>query len=524
MAIATLNCRAQVGLAAPPVQVETHIGSGLPSFSIVGLAATAVKESKERVRSAIASSGFEFPAGRITVNLAPADLPKEGGRFDLPIALGVLLASGQLEAQGVDDCEFYGELSLNGELRAVRGLLPTALQARDAGRRLVTPLANAREIARFDCAVAHGACDLIAVCRFVAGANDALQVALADAQSTPPGPSATVSLADVRGQAIAKQALLIAATGGHSLLLCGAPGAGKSMLAERLPVLLPALGEGEAREVALINSVAGLEPPAGRGRPFRNPHHSASASAIVGGGPRALPGEISLAHHGVLFLDELPEFDRRVLEALREPLERGTVSIARAALRAVYPARFQLIAAMNPCPCGYHGDTQRRCRCSAAQLARYAARLSGPLLDRIDMSVWVQVPVDDELFQTNATPSTPDSSLREQIKNARELQWHRQGCLNAALDVTQLAEHAPLGRDCLQLLRRSRAKLRYSARSLHRILRVARSVADLAGENVLAAAHIAAALQLRRAFLPAQAEGGTDAASAPSPPESRQSP
>ncbi|MGH8258403.1 MAG: YifB family Mg chelatase-like AAA ATPase, partial [Steroidobacteraceae bacterium] len=402
MDVATTLCRGQLGLHAPLVQVEVHLASGLPVFSIVGLPAAAVRESKQRVRAAIENCGFEFPAGRITVNLAPADLPKEGGRFDLPIALGILLASRQVTPRDPEPTrrappprEFYGELSLTGELKPVRGLLLAAAHAAQARHEILVPRANASEaqvVARADALLA--ADHLLEACAVMRGEQPA-PFARSPARR-PAGP--IPDLTDIRGQYQAKRALVVAAAGSHSLLLSGPPGSGKTMLAQRLPGLLPPLDETEALRSAMIASASagGFDPRSFGSRPFRSPHHTASAHAIIGGGPQARPGEASLAHHGVLFLDELPEFDRRVLEGLREPLESGVVAISRTRMQAQYPAAFQLVAAMNPCPCGYLGDSVTECRCTPAQIERYRARVSGPLLDRIDLHVEVpRVPASE---------------------------------------------------------------------------------------------------------------------------------
>lgn len=516
MGLAQLSCRAQVGLLAPPVTVEVHLGAGLPLFGIVGLPAAAVRESKERVRAALLHSGFDFPAGRITVNLAPADLPKEGGRFDLAIALGILLASEQLRASGAQaggaaSCEFYGELALTGELRPVPGLLAAARAARAAGHRLVVPRASATELTLLSGLFASVARSLREVCDGLEGITSLPDAASAVAQDAPPAAEPVAEapaplLADVRGQHQAKRALVIAAAGAHSLLFVGPPGCGKSMLARRLPALLPPLDDTAALEVASIASLVAAparDVAALRQRPFRAPHHTTSASAIVGGGPHARPGEITLAHHGVLFLDELPEFDRRVLEALREPLETGVVQVARANLRAEYPAAFQLVAAMNPCPCGYHGDTLRACRCSERQRTLYRGRLSGPLLDRIDLRVPLRAVTEAEIAEHR---EGREAALAEQVRAQAQIRSARQrqavrGALNGALADAQLdavAQPTPAARRVLQA---AAAKLGLSLRGQHRCLRVARTIADLEGGELVDERHVAEAVALRRALV-----------------------
>jgi len=525
MSVARVACRAQVGLTAPPVEVEVHLGSGLPGFTIVGLAATEVKESKERVRAALANAGFEWPAGRITVNLAPADLPKDGGRFDLAIAIGILVASAQAGSGAevrLARCEFLGELGLGGELRPVRGALVAARAAAAAGRALVLPVANAREMRLLPQLAAFAAAHLLEVWSHLAGKGElaaarSVQDLVADARGAATGPGAErpashaalpLSLADVCGQSQAKRALRVAAAGGHSLLMIGPPGCGKSMLAQRLPSLLPALTEAEAIDVATVASVAGAAGIVGAWpvpRPFRAPHHTASAGAIIGGGAKVCPGEITLAHLGVLFLDEFPEFDRRVLEALREPLESGVVSISRAGLQAEYPARFQLVAAMNPCPCGHLGDRARPCRCKPPEIARYRSRLSGPLLDRIDLRVALEAVAEVDLAAHRAaledgTAQSRASTDATRLQEARSRQLARQGRLNADLVGPELERCARPTREASAILAQARDKLGLSLRGTHRTQRVARTLADLEGVEQVGVPHIAEAIQLRRAL------------------------
>lgn len=493
MSLAIVHSRAQVGVEAPPVTVEAHLANGLPALTLVGLPETAVKESKDRVRSAIQNAGFDFPPRRITLNLAPADLPKDGGRFDLAIALGVLAASEQVPAASLAELECLGELALSGELRPVQGVLPAALAARAAGRTLVVPRANAEEAS-----LASGL-KVLAV-------DHLLQIAAHLNGHTPLSPyqangllrqeAAYPDLADVQGQLAAKRALLIAASGGHNLLLSGPPGTGKTLLASRLPGLLPPLSEEEALEVAAIHSVASHAPlTAWPRRPFRQPHHSASGPALVGGGSRPQPGEISLAHHGILFLDELPEFDRKVLEVLREPLESGHIVIARARDKVRFPARFQLVAAMNPCPCGYLGDLGGRCRCTPEQIQRYRAKLSGPLLDRIDLHLTVARESTSLLPSSQAGESSAQVATR--VSQARQRQLARQGCANAFLDLPGLQQHCRLPETDRLWLEQACERLNLSLRAAHRLLKVARTLADLEGASEIGRAHLAEALQYR---------------------------
>ncbi|MDE2263850.1 MAG: YifB family Mg chelatase-like AAA ATPase [Gammaproteobacteria bacterium] len=500
--VATLSCRAQVGLEAPLVQVEVTVTSGLPAFQLVGLPATVVRESRDRVRSALLSSDFEFPSGRIVVNLAPAEIPKEGGRFELPIALGILIASGQLRPVPAGSgplCELYGELGLGGEIKPVRGILLAAAHASRDGHELIVPAANADEALIGAAAAVRAASHLKEVCRHLTGEQPlCLHRPMLPARPPDPHFGAALDFSDVRGQFQAKRALLIAAAGSHSLLMIGPPGCGKSMLAQRLPGLLPPLAEGEALDCAAIASVstAGFNMSGFGRRPFRSPHHTASVASLVGGGSRARPGEISLAHHGVLFLDELPEFDREVLEALREPLEAGVVRVARAAAHADYPAEFQLIAAMNPCPCGHLGDPAGDCRCTAAQTQRYRARISGPLLDRLDMHVQVpRIEVSD--FDDRTGRGEPSAVLAARVAAARSLQLARQGRCNARLTDAQVDQCCTLQQRARALLDRTMKQLRFSGRTRQRILKLARTIADLDGRETIADTHVSEAAMLR---------------------------
>lgn len=493
MSLAVVYCRAQLGMNAPLVTVETHIGRGQPGFSIVGLPEKVVKESKDRVRSAIMNCRFKFPSKKIIVNLAPADLPKEGGRFDLPIALSILAASEQIPKENLDQYEFAGELALSGELRAFKGALPFALATRSQQRSLILPPDNANEASLVSDISIFPATHLLQVCQFLH--NTQTLSAVEPVNIVPKHYDADMS--DIQGQQMARRALEIAAAGNHSMLMIGSPGAGKTMLATRLPTILPPLSTAAALESAAIYSLTkqGFSIQQWQQCVFRSPHHSTSAIALIGGGSPPKPGEVSLAHQGVLFLDEIPEFSRAALEVLREPLESGKVSISRAMHQAEYPAQFQLICAMNPCPCGYAGHTNGKCHCTTEQILRYQRKLSGPLLDRIDLHVPVHTQAND-LFQTSSTTES-SAVIRERVIAARKRQIHFNQCLNAQLPVPQISSVCKLTSSAEKLFQKAAKNILLSSRAFHRLLKLSRTIADLAESRIIEEDHIAEALLFR---------------------------
>ncbi|MBS0422922.1 MAG: YifB family Mg chelatase-like AAA ATPase [Proteobacteria bacterium] len=499
MSLAVLYSRALAGIQAPLVTVETHIANGLPSFTIVGLPDTEVKESKDRVRAALQNAQFKMPAQRITVNLAPADLPKESGRFDLPIALGILAATGQIPGDKLDQYEWAGELALTGELRPIHGALAMTYNASQSGRSFVLPQQNAAEAALVNKATIYAARSLLQICAHLSDREPLPVYQNPGGNDIGSRTAVYPDMEDVKGQTHAKRALEIAAAGGHSLLMIGPPGTGKSMLAARFPGILPPMTEQEALESAAIQSLGygNFNIENWKQRPFRSPHHTASGIALVGGGSQPRPGEISLALHGVLFLDELAEFDRKVLEVLREPLESGKITISRAARQAEFPAQFQLIAAMNPCPCGYLGHPSGKCHCTPDQIARYRSRISGPLLDRIDMQIEVPAVLQQELMRQQVA-SEKSSAIRQRVEKAYQLQLNRQGKTNSRLSVKEIDRFCALDSVSENLLKQAINRLNLSARAYHRILKVARTIADLAGIEKISNQHIAEAIQYRR--------------------------
>ncbi|GAA6166997.1 YifB family Mg chelatase-like AAA ATPase [Sessilibacter corallicola] len=496
MSLSVVKTRAQLGIEAPEVSVEVHISGGLPSLNIVGLPETAVRESKERVRSALINSHFEFPTRRITINLAPADLPKEGGRYDLPIALGILAASNQIPAESLNNIEFLGELALSGDIRPVKGVLPAAINCEQKQRTLYIPLENQTEAALVENLECFPFDNLLNVCAHLKGA---IECPKAQVIAKPHGDDSShnlnqLDLSDVKGQQQAKRALTIAAAGQHNLLYFGPPGTGKTLLAKRMPTILPRLTNAESLAVASVYSVAGTTRPAWGEPPIRSPHNTASTTAIVGGGTHPKPGEISLSHHGILFLDEFAEFPRSALEVLRDPLESGLIHISRANQQVAYPARFQLLAAMNPCPCGYLHS--QRCRCTPDQIRRYRNKISGPILDRIDLQVAVGMINPSEL--KNMSGGETSEQVRAKVVAARDRQQTRQGCTNANLSSKQLDNICKLGNSESLLLERAIEKLGLSARAYHRTIKVARTIADLAQSEDIKKEHVMEALTYRQ--------------------------
>jgi len=497
MSLAIVYSRGRSGIDAPLVTVEVHVTNGLPSLSIVGLPETAVKESKDRVRGAILNSHFDFPIQRITINLAPADLPKEGGRFDLAIALGILAASEQISKKQLEYYECVGELSLSGELRTILGTLPVAIQSRDANRKLILPTDNAMEAALVQQVELLPASSLLEVCAHLNGQKSLMNYT---SDLVNKEPISEVDFSDVQGQFHVKRAFEIAATGSHNLLMLGPPGTGKSMLASRLPTILPELTEQQAQETAAIASISdkGLDIKHWLKPPFRAPHHTASAAALVGGGSNPKPGEISLAHNGTLFLDELPEFDRKVLEVLREPLETGHITISRASRQADFPARFQLIAAMNPCPCGYQGDPSGRCHCTIEQVIKYKAKISGPLLDRIDMHLEVPRVSHEVLRKGSPEGEETSEKIRARVVAARKIAVARCGKVNAELNAVEVKKYCYLSEQGHQILEQAMDQFGLSHRAYHRILKLARTIADLAQSEQIEIPHLSEAIGYRK--------------------------
>ena len=498
MSLSIINTRIPIGIHAQPVTVEIHLANGLPSFQIVGLPEKAVQESRERVRSAITNSQLEFPQRRITVNLAPADIPKEGGGFDLPIAIGILQASGQIPENTIENTEFIGELALSGNIRPVKGILPIAIGCKKDKQSLFFPSGNINEVKLVNGLQAYACQHLLELTAHLNGTAKIPIISTGDVEFNHS--SIYPCLSDIKGQPQAKRALIIAAAGNHSLLMVGPPGSGKSMLAQRLPGIIPQLSEAQALETAAVHSISHQRSDFHNWRepPFRAPHHSASSAALVGGGSIPKPGEISLAHNGVLFLDELTEFDRRTLDVLREPLENGYISLSRVAQKTCFPSRFQLIAAMNPCPCGYLGDIKRACgTCTVEQIKRYQGKLSGPVMDRIDLHIEVPA-VPATLLSDQKTSGESSELIRVKIKQTRDIQLKRQNVTNSQLDNKQISQHIKLNRESQRLIQEAIDKLGLSARAYHRILRVSRTIADLENSASIETKHIAESISYRK--------------------------